>query len=159
MPGEAMPKQTLPRLLTLSRAHFIYIAAVCLIVLPILAGIVFAPVLWMVWCDQFEMPEHERRFGFRMETFEVVSSQGGSYQVRGVGRVEPGGLFAAAGIRAGDVPRQHHGTELCGALAMASEGRSAHIDMVNIADLRAGRHDPRDITIPPLSSERRRTTR
>jgi hypothetical protein len=154
-----VPKQTLPSLLTLSRAHFVYVALICLVVLPILAGIVFSPVLWMVWCDQFEMPEHERRFGFQMETFEIVSSQGGSYQVRGVGRVEPGGLFAAAGVRAGDVPRQHHGTELCGALAMASEGHSAHIEMVNVADLREGRQDRRDITIPTVNSERRRTTR
>jgi hypothetical protein len=154
-----VPKQTLPSLLTLSRAHFVYVALICLVVLPILAGIVFSPVLWMVWCDQFEMPEHERRFGFQMETFEIASNQGGSYQVRGVGRVEPGGLFAAAGVRAGDVPRQHHGTELCGALAMASEGHSAHIEMVNVADLREGRQDRRDITIPPVNSERRRTTR
>jgi len=146
MPDEAMGRK-IPALLTLSRTHFFYVALICLIVLPALSAIVFSPILGILWCDHFEIPEYERSFGFRMETFQVPSSDGGTYPVRGIGLVEPGGLFEMSGVRAGDIPRQHHGTELCGVLSAASKGFSGRIDMVNVDDLRSGQYNRREVTI------------
>jgi hypothetical protein len=142
-----MMRAKVPDLMTLSRAHFVYIALFCLVVLPALAIIVLSPVLMVLWCARFELPEYERRFEFRMETFHVPGERGGTFEMRGIGYVRPGGPLSVAGVRPGDIPREHHGIEFCGALAAASEGRTAHIDVVNVEDLKAGQYNRREITL------------
>lgn len=147
MPGPPLASVTLPR------TRFLYLAAILLVVLPLIVGIVYFPVLTNAWCEQFEIPEYERSFGFRMATLEFPSSQGGTYSVHGIGSVELGGRFAAAGVRPGDVPRMQHGfASFCGALAAASDGYEATLDVVNLHDVRSGRHERRRITLRRAAS-------
>lgn len=139
---------TLPRLITLQKAHFLYLAVVLLVVLPIVLGIVCSPVLGNYWCKQFDIPEYERTFGFTMGSFELPDHAGGTYSAAGITTVEASGAFAKAGLRPGDIPRMHHGwASFCGSLQAAAEGYRATLDVINVTDLRAGRDARREVTL------------
>ena len=144
---------TLPRLITLQKAHFLYLALVVLVVLPVVLAIVFSPVLGNYWCKQFDVPEYERTFGFKLGTFELPDREGGTYSATGIATVNSAGAFARAGIRPGDLPRMHHGwASFCGSLAAAADGYESTLDVINVDDLRAGRRDARrEVTLRPAT--------
>jgi hypothetical protein len=142
------------QLLTLSKMRFLYLAVLCLAVVPAILAIVFWPVLDGHWCRQFQIPSYEKRFGFRLGTFELADAQGRAYPVTGFLAVQPGGLLARAGVRPGDLPRMHHGiSSLCSALGLAQEGYSATLTVVNVSDVRAGKREPREIMVPSGAQE------
>jgi hypothetical protein len=136
-----------PELITLRKTHFLYTSLVLAILLIILA-IVLSPGVHAYWCQHFDMPEYERQFGFKLGSFELPDQHGGTYTATGVASVDPAGWFARAGIRPGDVPRMHHGiSSFCGTLGAAAEGYTSSLDVVNVADLRAGNATRREVTL------------
>jgi hypothetical protein len=136
------------QLITLSKTHFLYVALVFLVALPVIVFIVVSPGFGGVWCRQFDMPDYEARFGFKLGSFEVSNPHGDTYSVTGIARVDPSGAFGRAGVRTGDVPRMYHGLgDFCSDLAVASRGDVVDLELVNVMDLRAGKSDRRRVAL------------
>ena len=134
--------------ITLPRMPFLYTAAVLLVVLPVVSAVAFLPVLQNYWCAQFEIPKYEQEFGFTWGTLETTRPEGGRRATVGITSVRPNGVFAAVGIRAGDVPRMQHGvSSFCAALEAASEGTPSSLSLLNVEDFRAGQDTRREITL------------
>ena len=133
-----------PEIITLPKTRALYVALLLLVVFPAIGLLVFAPAFGGLWCRQFEMPGYETQFGFQLGTLEVAKPGRARYSTTGVVSVTPGGVFARAGIRAGDVPRMHHGIgDFCGDLAAAAEGREATLSLRNVTDTGDERRDVR----------------
>src|SRR5262245_51183816 len=134
--------------ITLSRTHFLYLAIVVFVVLPMIVVLVISKHTWAnTWCHYSEMPAYERTFGFRLGPLEVPTADGGTYTIGGLVSVDPEGPAARSGLRAGDVPRVHHGVgELCLMLAEASRGETVSIRVVNVKE---DRGELREITLRP----------
>jgi hypothetical protein len=129
----------------LTRAHFVFIL-VSLAGLGIVVGIVvLTPYqIYNVKCSLFDMPEYEKTFGFRLG---AVGAEGGG-RVTGVTWVQAGGAFDRAGVRAGDIPRMHHGIgEVCGELAAALLGREASLRLYRSHLSRPGESEARDVQL------------
>ena len=133
---------------TLSRMPLLYTAAVLLVVLPVVSAVALLPVLQKYWCTQFEIPKYEEEFGFTWGTLDATGPDGRRTTTDGITSVRANGIFAAVGIRAGDVPRMQHGvSSFCATLAAASEGSSSSLSLVNVDDFRAGQDTRREIII------------
>jgi hypothetical protein len=114
----------------------------------VIVVIAVSPGFGGMWCRQFEMPDYEARFGFKLGSFEVRNPSGDTYSVTGIALVAPSGAFERAGVRAGDVPRMHHGLgDFCSDLAVASRGDVVDLQLVNVMGLRAGKSDRRRVTL------------
>jgi hypothetical protein len=140
-------RRTATRLLTLSRTHFV-ITGVTLGVLAFTcaAALLYPYGLANFTCAQFDMPQYERLFGFELGSIQLRDDQGGSYSVRAVRSVTPGGVFARSGIRPGDKPRTHHGLgDFCGDLHAALDGHEVHLRVRNLDE--EGASDWRDIRL------------
>ncbi len=125
-------------LVRLSARQFVVILAVAT-ALAAAIGILLAPDLEDRYARRAVM-EFEREFGFETGTI-VVSDPAGAYQTWGITAVTPAGRFDRFGIRAGDIPFDHHGhgaTWLYFAVREASQGRSAEIEVHNARDAAAG---------------------
>ncbi len=136
--------------ITLSRMHFLYLALILGVALPVLVAIVASPMLGNAWCGQFEMPEYERQFGFTLGRIQVQGDDGVSRSQTAFVSIAVGGVFERAGVRPGDIPRMHHGiSSLCSALGAASDGYRVTVEVVNESDARAGHQDRRrEIALP-----------
>jgi hypothetical protein len=131
-------------IVTLSKLHFLYLALVLLVVLPVIVGIVASPIVDNVWCRQIEIPTYERQFGFTLGTIQMTSPDGSQTSAAAFTSVARGGWFDGAGVRPGDIPRMHHGySSLCGTLAAVSQGYRATLAVVNADDARSGHYDRR----------------
>jgi hypothetical protein len=89
-------------LITLSKTRFLYLSLALLIIVGLVV-LVVSPASGGLWCRQFEMPAYEKRFGFKLGSLEVHDSQRSTYSAIGIVWVAPEGVFARAGVKAGDV--------------------------------------------------------
>jgi hypothetical protein len=146
-PSPSVGRRPAAPLIGLSWRHFTVIVAVATSLAAIFA-VILAPDL----ADRYArhaVKEFEREFGFEMGIITVADPTG-TYATWGITAVTPGGRFEGLGIRAGDVPFDHHGhaaTWLHGALREASQGRSAEIEVYNAGDVAAGANALRRIVI------------
>ena len=109
------------------RFAFLYLAIVALGVAAVFA---FAgPAYWAV-VERLEGPELQKQFGFVAEWRTI--RKGWSDLV--IVEVRPGGRFAVAGVKAGDVVVcLHHGPgDFWGSLLAARDGREATISVVQM---------------------------
>jgi hypothetical protein len=112
---------------TLGPWHFIYLVAVLLIF-----GTLFAILLSPFMTRHFarsEVQVHEQAFGFRLALVD-----NGHFQEWRIVEVRPGGRFAQAGFRSGDVPSERDSNGilgLAGALEKAAAGQRACLTMWN----------------------------
>lgn len=137
--------------MTLSRTQFLYVAAVTMVVLPILVTLVVSPPNFSWWCELVQIHEYEKPFGFRTETFRVFLNERRQFSALGMGSIEPGGRFDRAGIRAGDIPINKCSlcANFCDVLAASSYG-SVTFSVYNIDDSGA-----RAISLGPSDHELR----
>ena len=79
------------------------------------------------------LPGHEQEFGFHGGMIRPPDSE---YSVYGIASVVPGGRLDRAGVKAGDIPVEHHGGmwSFYYALEEAAEGREGRFKVVS--DLR-----------------------
>ena len=120
------------RLIQLSRAQWVIVAAVLGVVFPLLLLLVFMPVVGNWFVVATTAPRLERDLGFHAalamhpgfpgrETFHIVS-------------VVPGGVFDRAGIRPGDVPLHiHHGSGDFYGLLHNHRGRQVEVRVLRIS--------------------------
>jgi len=91
----------------------------------------------------------EDRFGFRSGWLAQVE-----HDTFAILDVSPGGLFARAGFRSGDVPVEHHDGlgAFRVALSESSAGHWSEVTVIHAAELADGWPRARVISIPALSS-------
>jgi len=134
--------------LTLSRSQQLYIFFIVCAVLPIIVGIAFLPQLYEVYLEQFARPQLEREFGFKAGQLRIP----GDYDCLAIVSVSPGGIFARAGVKAGDLPvgYQHRVvTEFYSDLKAVQDGRAVEFRVVASDEYRKGREAWRRIRIEP----------
>jgi len=123
--------------LTLSRSQQFYTFFVVCAVIPIILGIAFLPQLYEVYLEQFARPQLEREFGFKAGRLRIP----GGYDCLAIVSVSPGGIFARAGVKAGDLPvgYQHRVvTEFYSDLKAVQDGRTVELRLVAGDDYRKG---------------------
>jgi hypothetical protein len=113
---------------TLGPWQFLYLVAVLLIFGTLFFVVLFAPLVRRYqW--RLDVQAHEQPFGFRLGQIDE-----GQIRDWGILAVMPGGRFAAAGFRPGDIPVEHHGNgmwDLAFALDEAVAGRRACVMVWN----------------------------
>ena len=136
------------RLVTLSKTHFLYIALILFVIFPVIALTISSPNPQRLWCQRFELPEYEKTLGFKLGDFVVPTTLGSTVQTIGVAFVEPGGAFARAGIRPGDVPYIYHGLiDLCATLQAATRGQTMTLRVLNVADFNKDGDQWREVVV------------
>jgi hypothetical protein len=116
------------RLSTLGAWHFTYLVAVLLIFGTLFFLLLFAPLV-MRYQWRLDVLAHERSFGFRLGL-----ADGGHIRDWRIVEVTPGGRFAQAGFRAGDVPSERDSNGIQGlawALDKAAAGQRACVTVWN----------------------------
>jgi len=103
--------------------------------------IAFMPGWQDLYVRQVVVPHLEQRYGFQVGTV-VFDRDGSRWESRGIIAVTAGGRLEPLGLRAGDVPFEHHGggwSTLAAALAAHERNRPAGVEVVNVVDWNAGR--------------------
>ena len=99
-------------------------------------------------CGQFDIPEYEKAYGFAFSEVPVMRPDGSTRMDGGISAVDPKGAFARSGIRAGDIPRMHHGlSDFCADIAYAEEGGKLPLEVFNVYDDRAGKEPRREVVL------------
>ena len=123
------------RRLLLGPTHFVVLVAGLTLVLTFVALAVY-PTAYSEYVQDVGIKRFERQYGFRSGL--VVWREPGQNQewVWGIVSVTSDGVFARAGIRAGDIPVSEHdrAVDLYYALEEASSGRASSIEVINSAD-------------------------
>jgi hypothetical protein len=142
-------EQSTPRLATLSRTHFVLVAAN-------LAAIATASAMAIGWpnrlyelkCTHFDLPHYEASFGFTLGVMEVPTPGGGTHSVRGITALDPKGTLSRAGARVADVPSMYHGvSDFCAELSAAAAGETVQLHLYNLNDAKAGKEPGRAIAL------------
>ena len=121
--------------------------------LAVLAGVsatvLFYPGgLYNFACGQFDLPEYEKAYGFTYAAVAVLRPDGSTRLVGGISEVDPKGAFARSGIRAGDIPKVHHGIgDFCGDIASAEESDRHWIEVFNAYDEKSGKEPRREVLL------------
>ena len=92
------------RPLGLTQATWWYLAAVILFVFPVTLAIAFDRQIYHWYIRTFVVPKLERELGFSSGDIPAAFPRSRPYRMFGITSVRPGGAFAAAGFRAGDIP-------------------------------------------------------
>ena len=129
--------------ITLSKTPTAHVALV-FVVIAVVGMLAFSNAIENGWCQRYEIPEYERLLGFRMGAINVPEAN----ETLGLVWVDPSGPLGKAGIRAGDVPRMHHGlAEFCGELARVADRRPVEIEVMNVGDVSNGARRHRVVTV------------
>ena len=117
-----------------------YVLAVLVSLAIVSALVVLNPYSYAnLACEQWELPNHEKAFGFRFGQVRLPGGPDAHRMVPAITEVAPGSVAAQAGLRAGDRPRMHHGLgEFCGELTAITEGRSSSVQVMNVYDAQRG---------------------
>ena len=83
--------------IALPKTRLLYVALVVFVTLPTVTLIALSPMVEGVWCQHFDIPQHEQVFGFRLGSVELPGSTGGSSSTTGVVWVRPEGGFRPRG--------------------------------------------------------------
>ena len=135
-------------LITLPKTPFIYVFLVLFVVLPTILLLVFGNALPGLWCQHFELPEYEKQLGFTTGDILPPSAGTGSYTPWGFTWVDPEGPLGRAGVRAGDVPRMHHGVgDFCRGISWVAEGRPIQFKVMNVLEDAEGPRPWRSVTV------------
>jgi hypothetical protein len=134
--------------ITLPKTSVLYVSLFVLVVILVIVLLSFQPTLQNAWCRQFEIPEYEKTFGFRLGAIALPDGTGATREATGVAWVDPVGAFARAGVRTGDIPHMHHGMQdLCWTLSRAAKGYTVQLEVVNVADVREGQSGRRRVVL------------
>ena len=90
----------------LDRRTWFYLTATLLLLLFLLLSLGYDRGLEEWYWLTFAAPDLQRDLGFRTGTIKVVAGGGQTYELFAITYVDPGGAFARAGFRAGDVPSE-----------------------------------------------------
>jgi hypothetical protein len=139
--------------IALARAPWVIVACFVAVTLPLVLLLVAMPSVanWYVVATISE--ELERDLGFRAATAQHPAWPG--REMFQIVRVVPGGAFDRAGLRAGDVPRIHHGSADFYTLLQNHRGGVAEIRVLRVSASGAPpvEHTIR-VAIPPDGSRR-----
>jgi len=106
----------------MSRTYLVSAVALGVLVSATLFILVYPATFYSFTCSQFELPELGKTYGFTFSELEVSRPDGSVEKARGISAVDPNGAFARSGIRAGDIPRTHHGlVDFCNDISIAAE--------------------------------------
>ena len=122
-------------------------AGLALLVATFLLGIWPLPYEWTV--EKVYLPSYEEEFGFHGGRIRSAGSESSAY---GITYVVPGGRLARAGVKAGDIPVEHHGGMMSFyyALKLAAGGEEAWFKVVsNPRDFYSDREPARKIRLAP----------
>jgi hypothetical protein len=137
--------------LTLSRSQQLYTFFVVCVVIPIMLCIAFSPSLYEVYLESFAAPHLERTFGFKTARVRLPADSS-EYKHLAIVSVSPGGVFAKAGVRAGDLPVGYQHRVVTGFyldLEAVQDGQAVEFRVVAADEYRKGRDAWRRIRIEP----------
>jgi hypothetical protein len=114
---------------------------------------VMSPFAWReLYIREVAVPRIEKQYGFRVGEVGVRCGDV-SYTTTGITAVVPGGAFAQIGLRAGDVPSEHHGhgfAAMYDSLVAAERGHFAAFDVINGDMCDRGKLGFRTMAVRPL---------
>jgi len=133
----------------LTRAHFLALSLFLVLLSVLYLGVnEFAyPSFWLEDCEKTFLPSVQQKYGFKGGPMSRPNDNSLYY---GFQEIDPGGPFAKAGFRRGDIPVDHHGgfRDFCGAMHVAEDGGEGRVTVMRAPDYDyEGR---RFLTIPSL---------
>lgn len=138
-------------MITIASTRWLF--AITIVSLAVLVGgaitiMVYPSTFYSFTCGQFALPEYEKQYGFTFSDLPGNRGDGSTFTVGGISAVDPQGAFARSGIRAGDVPRMHHGlSDFCACIEYAEEGGKIPMEVFNVYDEKAGREPTREVVL------------
>ena len=145
-----MPTQPL----RLGRTQWLVLVAVVVVVLPAVLYAALQPVVDLWLMQRFELPALQAAYGFSTGYVQLRFADGCSRSYFTITAVVPGGAFARAGIRAGDIPTSYkHGPELGFLYDMrwVQRGHTMFIVVISTEDVAANRWESvRHVQVEPL---------
>ena len=132
----------------MTRTYLVSAVALGVLVSATLFILVYPATFYSFTCSQFELPELGKTYGFTFSELEVSRPDGSVEKARGISAVDPNGAFARSGIRAGDIPRTHHGlVDFCNDISIAAETGTTSISVFNAFDQKAGKEPRREVVL------------
>jgi hypothetical protein len=136
--------------LTLGSAQGFILLAGLTTVFTVMA-IVLYPWAYQHWIKEVGIRSFEESYGFRTGLVERSWPGQDAEYVWGIVSVDPGGQFARAGVRDGDIPFDQHDAILAlySALDSARAGQPSSFEVFNAADTHLGVGARRVVQLPP----------
>ena len=143
-----------PRAETIRAAWFRYVILLAGLGLVFLVGTLVAwPWPYGLAVEGLILPQYETRLGFHGGRVPVTTG-GVSYTIYALVTVEPGGIMARAGVRAGDIPVEYHGGlwAFYSAVQDRESGKQGHFDVLAQADWSDWSKRQRIVLVPEAES-------
>jgi hypothetical protein len=130
------------------RTFAVTAVSLAILVAAALTIMVYPSSFYSFTCGLFDLPEYEKQYGFTYSEVPAMRPDGSTRIVGAISAVDPNGAFARSGIRAGDVPRTHHGLgDFCACIVYAEEGGTIPMEVFNVYDEKAGREPRRQVVL------------
>jgi hypothetical protein len=115
-------------------------------------ALVLYPWAYQQWIKEVGIRSFEGPYGFRTGLVERRWPGQDAEHVWGIVSVDPGGHFARAGVRDGDIPFDQHDEILAlyGALDLARAGQPSSFEVFNATDTHLGVGARRVVQLPPM---------